>query len=175
MRWRRSASARSTALAISSWPGRYSNGSGERARIPPGEKNSWSEGRARVEVSEEGMRNECSLHHSERGTLRRAPPRLRGSRGLVEVGLFALRWGLVLIGGRNLGIATANALVRGQIHSGGGAQFGALYGFEEAFSVLGFLGRCGALIAVCGGAGGIQADDSWVDLHGDPRASGEAL
>src|ERR1035438_5069828 len=56
MRWRRSARARSTALAISSWPGRYSKGRAERARTPPGAKNSWRDGRARVEVSAEGIR-----------------------------------------------------------------------------------------------------------------------
>src|SRR5258708_5087702 len=55
MRWRRSAMARSTAFAISIWPGRYSYGSGEPARMPPGAKNSCRVGRVRIEVSVEGI------------------------------------------------------------------------------------------------------------------------
>jgi len=50
--------------------------------MPPGEKNSWREGRARVELSIADMKTAgvgawCSLHHSERGWA----ARVRGDGG----------------------------------------------------------------------------------------------
>src|ERR1700679_3801428 len=101
MRWRRSESACSMALAIWSWPGRYSKGSLDCARMPPGEKNSCSVGSARFWVVVGGIGG-C-FHHTKTAAFlqifRIADSGRKGGRGYA----FALTDLQILVANRGEG------------------------------------------------------------------------
>ncbi len=87
--------------------------------------------------------------------------------GSAEIGVFALRCGVVLVAGLDLAVTAVEPLADKEIFFGCWSGGGGLCGFEEALADVNCaLGVCSAFVPGCRGIDRVQADGGRVDVLG---------